>query len=227
MWIFAESHFSKARLAKYFRQSGGQIETALALYRLNGEISSAFWEAISYLEVAFRNRIDKKLTARHISLQRAGHWLDDNYFELGRTRNDDNRSVQPYQSIKEAISRVERNRKKLTADQVVSELSLGFWIQMVSKKQQFLWPELASGFPNAPTRDQRYISNLGQEIRILRNRIGHHHRLSANMAKTAEKTILQLAYSIDEELMNFIQAKSRIPHLMAELDAFEKSSTGR
>jgi hypothetical protein len=47
------------------------------------------------------------------------------------------------------------------------------------------------------------------------------------MAKTAERTILQLAYSIDEELMNFIEAKSRIPHLMAELDAFEKSSTGR
>ena len=95
-----------------------------------------------------------------------------------------------------------------------SELSFGFWHQLVSKRQLFLWPELASGFVNAPSRRQSYISNLTLEIRDLRNRIGHHHRLGVDAVESGFQIINQLAGSIDKELVEWIGSNSRINQLV-------------
>lgn len=227
LWMFAEEHFTPIRLSKYLAQSQGDVQTAVGLYRWNSEFSAALWEAIGYLEVALRNRIDSKLTERHLLRGRNGHWTADEHFELGRAVDSQSRDVQPFLEIKEAIKRVERNRKRVTPDQIVSELSFGFWNQIVSQKHQFLWPDLASGFPNAPTRDQMYISSLTQDIRRIRNRIGHHHRLSPLLVKNAEQIILQLAFAIDIPLVDWIEERSRIGELLLELDGLvAKPSVG-
>jgi hypothetical protein len=217
-WLFAEEHFTPVRLSKYLAQCHGDVENAVLLYRWNRELSAALWEAIAYLEVALRNRINKKLTERHLLRGRAGHWTSDEYFELGRANNLESQDKQPFLEIKEAVRRVEKNRKRVTPDQINSELSFGFWNQIVSQKHQFLWSDLASGFPNAPTRNQKYISSLTQDIRRIRNRIGHHHRLNPVLARNAEQIILQLAFAIDVSLVDWIETGSRINKLLLELD---------
>ncbi len=218
LWTFAEEHFTSIRLSKYLGQAKGDQEQAVLLYRWNSELSAAVWEALGYLEVALRNLLDKKLTERHVKLGRSGHWILDDNFEFGRSPHASHKPNQPFFEVTGAIKRVERNRKRVTPDQIISELSFGFWNQLISKKHQFLWPDLASGFPNAPSRDQSYISNLTQDIRRIRNRIGHHHRLNPELAKNAEQIILQLAFSIDSQLVDWIEERSRISQLMLELD---------
>lgn len=64
---------SRPRMSTYEQASGGDVPAAVDLYRWNLDISMALFEAIHYLEVAVRNRIDDALT------QRAGagvDWLD-------------------------------------------------------------------------------------------------------------------------------------------------------
>ncbi|CAB5119967.1 MAG: hypothetical protein F2954_05150 [Actinobacteria bacterium] len=59
-----------------------------------------------------------------------------------------------------------------------------------------------------------YISNLTFEIRNLRNRIGHHHRLDAHSAVFGFQLILQLARAIDEDLEAWIVEGSRVDELI-------------
>ena len=199
----------------YLRSSMGNYERAVALYRWNSELASAYWEAIGYIEVALRNLLDRQMTQRQISLGRSTHWIFDDDYELGRSKDPNIVSKQPFKEIADAMRRVKKNGKQLTPDQIISELSFGFWHQLVSKKQLFLWPELASGFVNAPSRRQSYISNLTLEIRDLRNRIGHHHRLRIDSIENGNQIINQLAGSIDEELVAWIESGSRINQLVA------------
>jgi hypothetical protein len=189
----------------------GNHEMAVQLYRWNSESASAYWEAIAYVEVALRNLIDEKMTLRQHSLGRDTHWIFDDFFELGRNQILGEPPTQPFKEISDAMRRVRSNRKPMTPDQIISELSFGFWHQMLSKKQLFLWPGLASGFINAPS------SSLTFEIRNLRNRIGHHHRLDSNSAVAGFQLILKLACAIDEDLAEWILKGSRVDELLKSL----------
>ena len=164
-----------------------------------------------------RNLINEKMTLRQHSLGRNNHWIFDDFFELGRSKDSNEPPSQPFKEISDAMRRVRSNRKPMTPDQIISELSFGFWHQMLSKKQLFLWPGLASGFINAPSRSQSYISSLTFEIRNLRNRIGHHHRLDSHSAVFGFQLILQLARAIDEELATWIIEGSRVDELLKNI----------
>ena len=217
MWEFTVRHFSAPRMNSYFRTMFGNREMAVELYRWNSELASAYWEAIAYVEVALRNLINEKMTLRQHSLGRDNHWIFDDFFELGRSKDSKEPPSQPFKEISDAMRRVRSNRKPMTPDQIISELSFGFWHQMLSKKQLFLWPGLASGFINAPSRSQSYISSLTFEIRNLRNRIGHHHRLDSHSAVFGFQLILQLARAIDEELATWIIEGSRVDELLKNI----------
>lgn len=214
LWEFTVRHFSAPRMNSYLRTMLGNREMAVQLYRWNSELATAYWEAIAYIEVAFRNLIDEKMTLRQHQLGRGTHWIFDDYFELGRNLISSEPPTQPFKEISDAMRRVRSNRKPMTPDQIISELSFGFWHQMVSKKQLFLWPGLASGFINAPSRSQSYISSLTFEIRNLRNRIGHHHRLDPHSALSGFQIILQLAHAIDGDLADWIAKGSQVNELI-------------
>ena len=214
IWEFTINHFSLFRMNTYLRSSFGNYERAVALYRWNSELASAYWEAIAYVEVALRNLLDKRMTQRQLLLGRSTHWIFDDDYELGRSKDPSVESKQPFKEIGDAMRRVRKNGKPLTPDQIISELSFGFWHQLVSKKQLFLWPELAAGFINAPSRRQSYISNLTLEIRDLRNRIGHHHRLGTDAIEGGFQALNLLADSMDKELVVWIGSNSRINNLI-------------
>lgn len=151
LWEFTVKHFGKFRMDSFLRSSLGNRDQAVELYRWNSELASAYWEAIASIEVALRNLLNQKMTERQHSLDRDTHWIFDDHFELGRHKIVGEAPSQPFKEIADAMRRVRKNRKPMTPNQIISELSFGFWHQLVSKRQLFLWPELASGFPNAPS----------------------------------------------------------------------------
>jgi len=60
IWEFTIKHFTLYRMNTYLRSSLGNYERAVALYRWNSELASAYWEAIAYIEVALRNLLEGK-----------------------------------------------------------------------------------------------------------------------------------------------------------------------
>lgn len=210
-----EDHFTAPRLHNYLMECKGDKGKAILLYRWNSELSAAFWESIGYLEVAFRNRIDHQLTVRHLEHGRTGHWIFDDYFELGRDRTVSGNHRQPYLEINAAINRVLNNGKELSAGQIISEMSFGFWHQLVSKKQLYLWPDIVTGFPRLQGRSQGLITDLTQSIRATRNRIGHHHRIWAGDVDKNYLDLLTLAGFIDEDLREWISMRSAVSEVLA------------
>lgn len=213
-WPFYEQHFAAARLRHYLTDSAGDHTRAVALYEWNVATSAAFWESLAYLEVALRNAINAQMTLIHTRKGRSGHWIFDDARELGRDARGPGRHNQPYTDVHTAITRVRRNGMPTDPGQIISEISFGFWHQMVSKGRLALWPDLVAAFPHAPNRNQATIHDPTARLRALRNRIGHHHRIWALNLPGRYGDILDLAGHIDPDLRTWIDARTTIPAML-------------
>ncbi len=213
-WAFYERHFAHARLQHYLTYTGGDRTAAMELYRWNVAVSGAFWQSLAYFEVALRNALDERMSARHSAHGRSGHWVFDDARELGRDANGPRLHRQPYKDIAEAIRRVRQNQKPLSSGQIISEVSFGFWHQMVSRHQMFLWPDLADAFPHAPNRAQPTIQRRVERLREFRNRLGHHHRVWSENVQDRYDDLMDVAGYIDPELKRFINERSLVPYLL-------------
>lgn len=214
-WEFYEFHFGAARLKHYLTECGGDEDQAKLLYEWNSDISAAFWESLGHLEVGLRNAIDRQMSSRHTAKERTGHWIFDEARELGRDAGRGaRRHAYPYADIDTAISRVRKNRMPVDSGQVISEISFGFWHQMVSKSQMFLWPDLAAAFPYMKGRNQTLVSTKVGALRELRNRIGHHHRIWASDPEKKFDDLVTLAGYIDPEFGQWVKSESQVPGLL-------------
>ncbi len=158
---------SQQRFQRFLSHSGDNFEKALELYEKNMRMSAEFYPILSCFEVCLRNKI-------HESMQKSygSDWLITEATTF--LEQDDKDTVKKvYENL---------NDKKKIGDnisenmgRVVADLSLGFWVRMLSKKyEESLWrPTIHNGFPNykgklRPLRNRIYM------IRRLRNRIAHH-----------------------------------------------------
>jgi hypothetical protein len=214
-WSFYDRHFAAARLQHYLTECGGDHAAAMELYDWNAAVSAAFWESLSFLEVALRNAIDREMSTIHARKGRAGPWIFDDARELGRDANGPSRHKQPYVDVATAIYRVRTNNMPVSAGQVISELSFGFWHQMVSKRQSFLWPDLVAAFPHSPNRNQATVHDPVARLRNFRNRIGHHHRIWSFDIAGRYTDILTVAGYLDVDLATWIDDRSRVTQLLA------------
>lgn len=214
---FFQFNFGPPRLQHYLDACRGDVEKAIRLYEWNSELSGACWESLGHLEVALRNAIDRQMTMRHSAKGRAGHWIYDDVGELGRGGGKGHRRhAYPYVDIDTAIQRVRKNGMPTDPGQIISEVSFGFWHQMVSKGQMVLWPDLAGAFPHMPGRNQRVVADKVESLRGLRNRIGHHHRIWSLDVASKYNQLVALAGYISPELASWIDDRSRVSELLAQ-----------
>jgi hypothetical protein len=187
----------------------------MELYAWNAQLAAAFFIDLGHLEVALRNALDARMTARHDGLGRPQTWLDDPTGELGRDLTGAGKNKQPYSDIFTARGRVQKNNKQLDHGQILSETAFGLWHQLVSKKWTGLWPELADAFPHAPNRSRETVAAPVSDLRNLRNRIGHHHRIWTQPCAQRHAQLLDVAGYIDPDLRTWIEDNSTVPDLIA------------
>ena len=208
-------HLSEMRLRQYLDHSGGDLERAIALYTWNARLAAALFADLGHLEVALRNALDSRMTTRHERLGRPRTWMDDPTGELGRDLGPGRpRHEQPYKDIATARARVRSNGKPLDHGQILSETSFGLWHQLVSKRWTNFWPDLASAFPHAPDRRRETIADPISDLRDLRNRISHHHRVWSLPVEERYRQILDVLSYIDPEMSKWVAARSLVPALL-------------
>jgi hypothetical protein len=209
-WHFYELHFSKERMRIYVASDHQETLEAQRLFEWEARASSAFWEVLAHLEVSLRSLLDRRMIARSIATESQEQWSIDPKSEIRIA------SRRMASELNKAIDRVKRQGKPLTHSAVVSELPLGFWVTLASRKFQFLWPDLVSGFLGATSRDLQSIQAPLQEFRKLRNLIGHHHPIVTQKLDVQYQEILALATNIDPRLATWISSRSRVPKILAE-----------
>lgn len=209
-------HIGPARLGPYLAAGGGEVAEAGRLYQWNARLSAALWIDLGHVEVALRNALNERMQRRHEERGRPGHWLDDPTRELGKAAVPGGRHAQPYLDIQRARERVQRRRQRVTPDRIVSETLIGLWHQLVSRRQMFLWPDLAAAFPGAPNRRQATIGELVTSIRDLGNRIVHRHQILELPIARRHAELCTLARYLDPDLEQWVLAHSAVAALLEQ-----------
>jgi hypothetical protein len=161
---------SPSRLQRYQSAAGDPLET-IVNYLWNMALAESLYCSLSAVEVALRNALHDTLT-RHFGTPT---WYDRQGL-LERRQVDE---------VSAAKQRIRGYGKAVTPDRVVSELTFGFWVTILSRPYDArLWQgqnaaPLKHAFPRVPRRQRqrRIIHQHYNAIRESRNRVFHHEPL--------------------------------------------------
>lgn len=161
-----ENTLSKARLARYLIEAGGDPHYALRLYVWNASLCQALYLPVQICEVAVRNALHGALVRK----------IGPNWHEVEAFRRT--LPAQLRGLLDDAIARERIDYgARMTVDHVVSGLSFGFWQNLLTARYDgMLWPQsFAQSFPKKPTTVSRELLYKHiDKFRILRNRLAHH-----------------------------------------------------
>lgn len=165
---FMKNSLSQPRFQKYLNATDHDDASALALYHWNMLISQSLYNYLQCWEICYRNKMNAFLCWKY-----NGSWpYDDNRAVRNMKVGEKNR-------LRDTIDRQERERKakKLNTDIIVSDLSAGFWVALLSNgyKIPYTWQHnIIRIFPNDRGIDRQYAWEASERVLTLRNRIAHH-----------------------------------------------------
>jgi hypothetical protein len=162
-----EPSISTARLQRYQANPPNSLETAVN-YFWNVALAESLYCSLNMVEIALRNGLHNSLT-QHFGIPT---WYD-------RHGLLETRQVEEVQRIK---SKIASRGDPVTPDRVVSELTFGFWVTILSRPYDSrLWSSqnaspLKNAFMRIPRgmRQRRLIHGHYNAIRELRNRVFHY-----------------------------------------------------
>ncbi|MEU1744599.1 hypothetical protein ACPXB5_14655 [Micromonospora arida] len=200
--------FSVPRLNPYLTESGQVADKAVELYWWNIEVSAAFYGPLHCLEIALRNALHDQLCRR---FGRPDWWasasvpLTDHGIRL----------------VTEATLKC--RRRGLTppsADDVVAELSFGFWVSLLSNRRgssydRLLWvPTLHLAFPHHSGRRDE-LHTAFETMRLLRNRIMHYEPIHHRDLAADRRKLYYLLSAMDPVLAKEIRGLDRVETILA------------
>jgi hypothetical protein len=197
-WV--DAVLSRQRFTAYLAATGGDADAAVELEWWNLEVAAAFVVPLNRLELALRNALHPVLAAM---FRRSDWWysapLDDN----GRRKVTE---------AKRALVRL--HGRPEVADDLVAQLTFGFWISLVSSTyHRTLWvPALHRVFPGAARRD------LHEDLRnvlVLRNRIMHHEPIHHRHLDADHATVYRLLERLSPAVVGELTGRDRVPAILA------------
>jgi len=193
-------YLSQPRFNVYLTKTNNNFGKAYLLYRVNIELSEAFYPILSVLEVSLRNAVNETLKV---------HFQDEYWFK-------NSLPVEFLPFVSEATQKLTAQRKTITADRIIAELNFGFWNKLFNRNYTYLlWKPLRLIFKNTPKhlRQRDTVADTLYRIRTLRNRIYHYEPIFGNLQNIENqyKEMLTFLTWIDNDL----------PKLLTDIDRFD------
>lgn len=194
---------SAPRLGRYLADSNGILDAALSLYERNARLSEAFYRPLQCLEVCLRNRLNEQLTRIYGTrwFQNGGPPLDNDALD----------------KIAAAKQKVAKARNAITPGAVVAELSLGFWVIVLSRKYDAtLWRSNFSGvfWEGGKRMARQKVHNRMDAIRGFRNRVAHHEPIYHRDPAEMHADIIQALAWMCPESAAWAWEHSRLPYVL-------------
>ena len=191
---------SEARFASYLAECSGDVAAAWRLYMWNIGISTAFYPLLHFVEITLRNSLHRELGAR---FGRVDWWSVAPLSEHGQ------------RMVKQAQEKVSAPRSSQDADDLVTELSFGFWVSLISRTyDRPLWvPALHRAFPHyRGRRDALYVEL--REMLWLRNRVMHYEPIYRRDLNADHATIYRLFDHMSPDLAAAVRQIDNVPHVL-------------
>ena len=204
-----EEVLSTARFERY-RLVTHSDEDAWKLYVFNGEMSGAYFELITWVEVGLRNRLSKSLQAFRETISPFGSWYDidgkKEWFSPWYTE-------QSRYKIREALRKTGKMNGEIKSDKVIAELTLGFWTNLLAPRyEQSLWtPALRKSFPKGYSRGEIFVKF--KRLNLLRNRVAHHEPIFHENHLLNWFLVLECLDWIEPKYREIVENECRLPHL--------------
>lgn len=195
-----------ARMHRYKMLAQGDEEFAFLLYAWNCELSEAFYVPLQFCEISCRNALCRVLIARC-----GDAWFEHKTFVLilDQKYRDD---------LHHSLRKLRSRAPVLSSDDVVTELSFGFWEHLTTKRfERFLWAKgIASAFPGAP-HGSRFVDvqRLIESVRLWRNRIAHHRAVFDKRPLDKHADAIKLLQWISPQAGEWMAGVSRVPEVFA------------
>lgn len=198
---------STARFEPYLAKTGGDVAAAIRLYWWNVKVSAAFYAPLHCLELALRNAMHEQLS---VELKRLDWWTAAPLNDYGR------------RTVSVAIQKTSgRDGRSYTADDIVAELSFGFWVSLVSRGVSYdrnLWvPILHRAFPYYNGRRQPLHDNLLTMV-LFRNRIMHHEPIHHRHLAADHAKIYRLLGYISPVVIQELEPFDRVGEVLKDRD---------
>ncbi|MDX6743047.1 hypothetical protein [Actinocorallia sp. A-T 12471] len=195
---------SAPRFAPYLRHTAGDADRAGRLYWWNIEAAGAFYGPLHCLEVALRNALHDCLAA---------HFGRADWWEAAPLKRPNRHQVR----AAEAKART-KTRGRWTADDVVAELSFGFWVSLLSRGyDRHLWrPALDRQRAFPQYRGSRGDLHDGLlSLVYLRNRIMHHEPVHARDLAADHVKICRMLGFLSVDLADRVVALARVTAVLS------------
>ena len=196
---------SETRFATYLARSNGDATAAWSLYEWNLDISTAFMQPIAAVEITLRNALYDAASSPH-----GRNWL----------------TISPHlrqpetQKISAARFELRRRNTTITPDAIVAELSMGFWVALLTNRyDQTLWRTAFNRAFGRPVQ-RGPLHDALDRVRTLRNRVAHHeHLLDRNLVEDAARIdrVLQMlsptvaAWVASRSTINLVLPRRPVP----------------
>jgi len=191
------SAYSPSRLAPYLQHSQGDAARAVNLYHWNVMVSAAFYGPLHTFELALRNSLHERL---------CDHFGQEDWWRPAPLDNEGQRLVGQAHS---------RCGGSASPDDIVTELSLGFWTSLLARRyDRGLWvPALHRAFPGyrgprKPLQAQLY------SLRLLRNRIMHHEPIHHRHLEADHAKLYRALSYVNPAAASGIKPLDRVPEVL-------------
>jgi len=169
-------------------------------YKENLLLSKSFYLPLSILEISLKNSIDN-----HFVNQIGIDWLFDKDFIKQQLQYKIDSAIK----ILNQNNKTYNKNKILNHNNLMSELSFGFWIMLLKKPyQQYLrYNDLKQIFPNLPSSkdkkiNRHFVFTELNKIRLFRNKVFHHDRIINKLEyKNMMSEIYEILNYFDEEIV--------------------------
>lgn len=190
----------KSLQEKYISKSRLQYYSSLKEYKKNILLSKNFYIPLSILEVSLKNSLDDYFI-KTIGID----WLFDKSFIKPQLQLKIDNAIK----ILNQNNKLYAKNKQLNHNNLVSELSFGFWMMLLKKPyQQYLrYSDLKQIFPNLPSKkdksiNRHFVFTKLNNIRLFRNKVFHHDKI---ISKTEYQNMMDEIYEVlscfDDEIV--------------------------
>jgi hypothetical protein len=192
-----EGFLSSDRLSTFLNLAQGNQERCIGLYIQNIQISEKLHTLLNEFEVVFRNVINDVLSARY-----GDEWYNSREIEFI------DKHITAIQRVKQDLH---RENKPKTNSNIISNLTLGFWVYLFNKDyDQTLWRlELYKIFKHRRISRSKVREEL-HKIKNLRNRVAHCECILKYPHKRYYKEIIEFISWINPEISEWVEDLTKL-----------------